>query len=403
MENKTLLNEEKNNKKYVIFNIFFVLFNLSFWAFLYHKLIDIKNIGDYYAHNQFAKWMMEGEFETTYPGYQLLVGIPYKLTGINIGYISVAVLSIFATFTVYMTYTLLTELLKERNVDRYHILILSLVLNIIQPIFTLSIRPGYSSGNGYISPTQAVCKPFIVLVFLCTYRMYINEKYTINDQIKLTIMLFSSCVIKPVFAMAYVPAMGILYLFDEIINKKSLRDKIKTYIIKSWPLVFIGIVLILQYVMSFNLKMPPDTGYSLSEGAGIKIGFLVAWRSVVSNVPLSIIFAYFFPIVLLLSSITCKSNISIKSEDKVFLKLCLFYGIVSLLYMSFLYQETRVSDCNFRNAWIVTFSIIYIFCVSILYKETKEKNFSLPITLINWGAFSAHLIMGLALYIKYVI
>ncbi len=406
MKNKNSQKRDKDNLKYNIFNTLFYLFNIIFWGLLYHKLINVKNIGDYYAHNQFAKWMMEGKFETTYPGYQLMVGIPYKLTGIDVGYISVSILTIFALLTIYLTYRLLTELINESDVNKYHILILSFILNIIQPIFTYSIRPGYCSGNGYVSPTQAVCKPFILLVFLYTYRMYRKKEYGAANQVKLTIVLIASCLIKPLFAMAYVPAMGCLYLFDEIINKSDIKKKIKSYILKVWPLFITGIVLILQYALSFNLKMPENTGYSLNEGAGISVGFLVAWRSVVSSVPLSFIFAYLFPIVQLIMLLILKIkklDVRLTTEENSFFRICIPYGTVSLLYMTLLYQDNHIADCNFRNAWVVTFTLIFILCASVLYRISREKKISVSSMIINWGVFCVHILMGIALYIKNVI
>ena len=39
----------------------------------------------------------------------------------------------------------------------------------------------------------------------------------------------------------------------------------------------------------------------------------------------------------------------------------------------------------------------------LLHMLNNKENLSLNIKLINWGAFSVHIIMGLALYIKYII
>ena len=386
------------------FNIFFVIFNILFWGYLYFQLVVIKNTGDYEAHNYFARLMMNGDFETTYPGYQWLVGIPYKLTGVKIEYISVIVLTIFALLSVYATKLLLIELLKEQEFRDVHISILSFILNIIQPIFTYSIRPGYSSGNGYISPTQAVCKPFIILAFLYTYRMYKDNSYTMKNQVKLTVSLILSCIMKPLFAMTYVPAMGILYLFIEIKNKDIIKNKIINYVSKSYPLLITGIILILQYVLSFHLKITEiEYGYSMKGGATIKFGFLVAWRLVVSNVPLSIIFAYFFPIVLFLSIIIIRiktGNTVINDVEKKFLTLCLFYGAISLFYMCFFHQGKEETACDFRNAWIVTFSIIYILCSIILYRITFGKKNNNKTLAINWLAYIVHILMGMALYAR---
>ncbi len=397
---------DKKLKNNIFYNVIFIFLNIIFWMILYYRMIIINQFGDYYDHNRFTVLMMNGKFETVYPGYQWIVGILYVITGINVEYISVGVMTVFAVFSVYVTASLLKEILGKEEIKNYSLLFLSFLLNIIQPIFTYSIRPGYSSGNGYISPTQALCKPFVILAFLVTYRMYKNNKYSFDKQVVLFILLFISCIIKPVFAMAFVPSLGILHFVDELINESELKEKVKSYIVKIWPLFLTGIVLIIQYLCSFNLKLPEGTGYSLNEGASIKIGFLVSWKSVVSSVPLSIIFAYFFPLLLLITIVVKKNkeaNEIVTQEQKLFLKISLYYGAISFIYMSFLYQENHVKDCNFRNAWVVTYIIIYTLCISILYRFKREDNKAKCAVLLNWGAFSVHIIAGVALYLKNII
>lgn len=154
----------------------------------------------------------------------------------------------------------------------------------------------------------------------------------------------------------------------------------------------------------------------IDKDSHIRFGWMTAWSSVVDNVPLSILFAYFFPLVVGIIAFFRKKH-EINEHTKEYAKICLSYGVISFLYMAFLYQENHVSDANFRNGWVLTFNFVYILAVSILIQwirndGTNESFLHIRETGIilfcrkHWStvlpvmALCIHVLFGLALLVK---
>lgn len=423
-----LIKQKNMHSKSKYFYLFFWLLNFVLWFTLYWKMCVVNNNGDYYYHNLFASYIINGDMNSMYPGYHLIVGGIAKIFNVQIIKVSAIVLDIFMCLSVYISYLLLKEILNKKNYCSDLILLLfAFILNVVQPIFTSSIRPGYSSGNGYISPTQAACKPFILLAILLFYRMYKSSKWNVKSQIVFTLVLIISCIIKPVFAMAFVPSMGILLLVEEIIKLKKKTVKIGravlNYLKEIWPLFVTGLFLIAQYLYGRTTVIPIDTIYTERAGSSIRIGFLRSWSLVVSNVWVSIIFAYLFPLVVLCLYAYYKNKSLQKFNSGLifYLKMCIFYGAVSFLYMAFLYQDNGYEeDCNFRNAWIVTFIMFFSLSISVLIKWIKEVElcnqianiksiglrkiiFDNKAIFISIFSLSIHLLFGVLLLLKNIV
>jgi hypothetical protein len=403
------------------------------WVIFYWKLCVVNNGGDYYYHNLFAEWIVNGEMLSMYPGYALIVGGIAKLFGLSTIYVSVFVLALAMQFSIYFCYLLLKELTE--NVNKCELVVLAAIVNYVQPIFTYSIPPGYSSGNGYVSPTQALCKPFVFWVILLFYRSYKKKEWKVSEQVVLSIVLVLSCIIKPIFAMAFVPSMGLLLAVDNIKlvwNKTlELKKAVIKYIREVIPLFLGGVFLILQYCYNKFIVQKSEiihyTQYSESSQASkICVGFLHSWNMVVSNVWISILFAYFFPLILLFIWIGCrkvKSDHVLLTETicksvNTFAKMCFYYGFISFIYMAFLYQDAGLeADCNFRNGWIVTFLMVYTMCVSILRDWIMKSGIKERIQMKNVKclikediyivasicALGIHLLFGILLFAKNLI
>ena len=393
------MNNINKRKIYIIYISALFLAGLLYWSKCIFHLS-----GDYYAHIEFTKLILNNKMTIMYPGFHYSTAILHILFGIPVEFASSIVLTIAWVGSIFATHMLLCEI-REENHKNYSIklLLLSVLINIVQPIFTYSIRPGYSSGNGYISPTQAACKPFIILSVCFFYKSYKNNKWTLKNQILLTLMLVLSCIFKPFFAMAFIPAIGLMILV-EYITSKHKEKHILLFIKKLIPLFISGIVLLVQFILSLNwvIPLPEYAGVASSK---ICIGWFVSWRLCVSNVFLSIIFAYAFPIVLLIYILINKfkyRNIIINTSELVFGKISLYYGMISFLYMAFLYQNNGYEkDCNFRNAWVVTYILVYTLCTEILFrilKNQKKKHIYLL-----FGILSIHLFFGIILLAKNIV
>lgn len=379
MSRRSLQNLKYNRKIFIGISLV-----LLFWLVFYGKIVVNDTGGDYYHHNLFTDWIINGEMKSMYPGYHLLVGVIHKITGVSIPTASVVILALATVASMLVTNLFLEELMGRSTITY----VLAIVVNIVQPIFFYGYAPGYSSGNGYVSPTQALCKPFVIMSVLLFFRMYRSNDWKLKKLITLTICLIISCIIKPLFAMAFVPAMGLMLLVDKIISLKNVNQKLcvalRQYLWEISPLFVTGLFLIGQYIYGMNISIPYDTIYTeASENSKICIGFLRSWSLVVDNVWISVLLAYFSPIVLAVMLIVCrKRRIGVFDNqesnqhfiDNHYLKICFYYGVVSFTYMAFLYQDAGYeTDCNFRNCWIVTYILVYIACISVLWRWVKSE------------------------------
>ncbi len=379
----------------------------AFWLIFYYKQCVIDNSGDYYAHNWMAELMKTGDITIVYPLYHAVVMVVSIVFSVSTYLAGAIVLALSSFLTLWATEKLICEIvyrntLSKTRVNDFKILFCSILVNIVQPIFTYSIRPGYSSGNGYVSPTQAFVKPIIIFACLIEYRIItsaesgerLTQKKNVINQIVLTAVLILSCLAKPMFAMAFIPAMGIYWLVAEIRkndffhNFRSFGKVVVGYLIDVYPLILSGIVLIIQYVLSMGITDNPIRA-GIDGNTSIEFGWMTAWKLCVSNVYLSILFAYFAPIVFLLVNRK-------KLRHLTYWKFTGIYTLISFLMISCLYQSGEyIADLNFRNAWVVAFTLIYTGCFSEMLGMKKDKRTWATIVL-----FGIHLLFGLALIAK---
>lgn len=358
----------------------------------------IDNTGDYYAHNWTAELMKAGDITIVYPLYHMVVMAVSIVFSISTYLSGAVVLAVSSLFTLWITEKLICEIvyhdaLTKNQLNDFKILLCAILVNVVQPIFTYSIRPGYSSINGYISPTQAFVKPLIIAVILLTYQYVCGEK-TLKKQIGITVVLFFSCLAKPVFAMAFIPAMGIYYLIDRVKELDFFHNpitfgKLVVNVLKDiWPLIINGVVILIQYVVSRNVTDQPVLS-GIDGTSSIAVGWMKAWSLCVSNVYVSIIFAYFAPIVFLVVNRK-------KLKYKTYWKMTGIYALVPFLYISCLYQSGKqIGDLNFRNCWIIVFTLAYTGWFSEMIKMDKDRK-----TWITIALFGIHLLFGLALIAK---
>ena len=420
--------------KSIIEESFFWILVTAMWIALYWRQCVIDNLNDFYCHNLFAKLIIDGKLILVYPGYHIPVGIIAKITGIDTTEASVFVLTFAQILSIIVTANIL-KTLSDKWKSRMQLLRSSFLLNIVQPIFFYNYKPGASSGNGLFSPTLTMVKPFTLLVIFLFFLMYRTKEYTIKRQICFFMSMIITAFVKPMFLMAFVPAAGILLLlefFNQIKNRNiSLNRELFYFLIKLIPLFLTGLVLIGQYVFSANYEvpvgiLPEDVKLSSDGDSHIRIGFMRSWSLAVDNVYVSLIFTYLFPIVVLTMYLlyTYKKQIVVTSVRKNTLKpfkdITVSYGIISFLIMAFFYQEGREIDMNFRNAWVVTFNLVYILSyiyISELSIDTKSmlreklhEKYSYwkwlkynPIFVLAHFTWFIHIMFGVALITKYIV
>ncbi len=371
---------------------------------------------DYYLHNMFATrfWSKEG-FQITHPIYAILVGGLAKVFGCETKEAAVPILVMAQLASIEIGSRLFLGLNKDKEQgNKLTYLVLSFCYITIQPL----ILPGYiispNSANGYISPTQLLCRPFTLLCIYIFFQMYQKKEYNVSKQLLLLTMMAISGYIKPLFLMAFVPSMGILLFIDECIlikkEEETFGKAVIAYIKKVWPFFFGGVILIIQYIQNINLVVPEDLSVGWGKDAPIRFGWMYAWKQVVPNVYINILLAYALPIVVLVIYLMNHKRDKLISE---FMRTAIAYAVVSFSYISCLYQEGYATDLNFRNAWIVSFSYFYAVCVLLIYRWNneylhgkKEKNIDNVNCLKKWHlmivdiSFAGHMICGFLMIIK---
>ena len=371
----------------------------------------VNKVLDLVLHNSYVDGFWNGTFFIYYPGYQILVGAFRKITGLSVEWSSIIVLSLANVASVLISAQIIDELCTKKTTEvtskcpNFFTYVVSAMVNIAQPIFTSTIRPGWSSGNSFISPTQAVCKPFALLSVLFFFRMYRKRKFTAKKQIAFFFFLAISCLMKPLFAMAFIPAMGIILLIDEIVlirrGSESVGKACESFIKKIWPLFVSGLVLIAEFLATSFI--PTDMAHH--EQGGIGFGLWYAWGLVVPNIFISILMAYAFPITLFILILISKPKNIISSDISTFIKMVIPYAILAFALISFLFQKGSELSVDFRTAWCLLFTLIYSLAGSLLMNwknTTKESTRELICLRISIILFVVHVMFGIALIAKYV-
>lgn len=383
----------------------FWLGNIFLWGTMYWRLCVFAKGADYLFHENYTRLLLEGELLMMYPGYHIIVAVFTAVLSVDVPIASVIALTLAMCMSIYATKLVLRDILEIDFLTEIQLLLVAFLLNIVQPIFMYGYAPGYSSGNGYTSPTQTICKPVILWVIIVFSSLHKSDEINIKKQIQLMCALIISCLMKPMFAMAFVPAMGGLILWKEIKKCRRLSVKfISIYIKNVWPLIVTGVFMLIQYVYGASIEDKESLQLAFDANTNIRVGFLHAWRMVVDSVPISILMAYFFPfVIILLCCSYIRSNNSVKILDYIrkmhfYIEECIAYGLVSLIYIMFLYQDNgRETHMNFRNSWVVTFNMIYCMAMAVLIYMGKVKGQRSKGVRIGTVAFGIHIVFGVAL------
>ena len=192
----------------------------------------------------------------------------------------------------------------------------SFILTMAQPIWSrlfdagISRNVGAFSPNPIYNPTQVAARPFALLCF-----MLITDWWRLSERddssvffgskkkqtgILLSVMLFISAFAKPVFAMMFIPSVGLVMiarLIGRAVKKNDAPAYFKNNILMALLIALPCIAFILfQTLLFFAL------GGSYTSNDGIVItGWLEVWGAFTENVPLSLFFSMSFPLFILVT------------------------------------------------------------------------------------------------------
>ena len=207
---------------FLIRAFFSFIFFTSCWIFYnqaYNPLIG----SDLRSHIEFTSKYFSGEIEFAHPGLHALIYYFAKISSLSLANTSILLLSFFQLLIAYIIFVVFKSQTKIQKT--YLLLISTLFIFIATPIyvwfFNKSLYLGQISSAVWHNPTIIASKAFAFLSLLTTIPLLGNQSFQARKLIIPSICLFLSTIIKPNFAIAFIPAMSI-YLIFKGLNKKNL-------------------------------------------------------------------------------------------------------------------------------------------------------------------------------------
>ena len=248
---------------------------------------------------------------------------------------------------------------------------------------------GVFTGNPFHNATYIAARPFAVLAFfqyasiLEHYEEGCRDKRTLTEYILFSFTLLAATMTKPSFTIVLVGAAGLIMLY------RMFKSKFKNFI----PTLQLGLCFIPTFIdllYQFNGVFVPNEGV---EG-GIGFSFGEVWGYYCSNIPLAILLAIGFPVLVFLF------NYKEIKTDTVYRFSWQIYWMS--FAMAFLLYEKGFRKPDFNFSWGYMYGIFFAFvgAVLVLLKKTaaclasKDRAGSVRV-LLQWCAFMAHLVCGL--------
>lgn len=281
----------------------------------------------------------------------------------------------------------------------------SFALTMIQPIWISFLDAGASrsvgvfSFNPLYSPTHMAARPFALLCFMLVIDLWelahkqdsfffgLNRNKTL---VLLAVLLFISAAAKPVFAEMFIPAVGLMMLYECIFsfvqNKESGTKFLKGFLLPAFSAAAPTIVFIFAMFFLFI-----NMGGSYTDTEGVVITpFLQVWSGYSENIPLSMLFMMSFPIYILIidSKNYLRSGIG---------KLGSVSFVVGFLEAAFLGEGgDKLGHGNF--IWPMMFGILLLWASAMLHFLTMEKmadtKFKRFLICIGWILILIHVHYG---------
>lgn len=245
---------------------------------------------------------------------------------------------------------------------------------------------GVFTPNPYHNITYMAARPFAVLAFfLFAGILEYYEKRTDRKEFALFgASLLLATMTKPSYTLILVSAAGLVMLY-RLFRSGGKNWKRSFYL----GLAFVPTFLDLLYQFGGVFGKTSKAG----EDGGIGLGIGSVWKLYTNNIPLSIVLALGFPLlVLLFHGKELKNNICYQFS---WIQL-----LVSMAQLFLLYEKgRRFSDANF--AWGYMYGIFFVFVASllVLMEDTigrRRKSYSLW---AQWLFYALHLICGIGYFV----
>lgn len=326
---------QKKNSTAIVAIFSAVLVFITYFISLYelqNKMSDFS--GHVYTYIPLLKGAQgaEGWMAVPYFMWHLCVMAIDKFTPVPLEAAAAFTSCFFAIFSFYVLYWMFDRVAEYNSLECGVIQkgFFAFALSIVQPICmywfdTTSQYLGQFSMNPMHNPTHMCVKPFSLLCLCFAYDvlekfhnpshkgMFVNvSEGTQKASILLAVTLLLSCMAKPTFAEMFIPAVGLIMLYEWCKRILVKDGTAKEYFNKCLTMLLISVPALAYILLQFLAYFIWGGSYG-GEGGGLIITeWMQVWRMYSENVAVSIVLGMGFPLfmVLINGAYFVKNNLS---------------------------------------------------------------------------------------------
>ncbi len=285
----------------------------------------------------------------------------------------------------------------DRRVIPWASLTLCLVSSIFMPWYTVQIYRANSSLNVWHNPTQLMVRPFALIAFWMTVRIYRRlregDRWTNRafesrwEIVAYAFVLMLTVWAKPSFAQAFIPALAILMIVDLVRS----RGKAFLFCFKVACAYIPAAVLMLMNLLS---------NFGSDSSSGIEIALLDVWSYSTKNIPLSILLLFAFPLFVfivdwkrLLPSVEGQLSLS---------------NLAVAVVMKAALAETGSRRYHGNLSWSYGLAAVFVWFLAMrsfldmmFGNRLTGKKYTV-VAVVGWMLLAMHLLTGIIYYIKIV-
>ncbi len=255
------------------------------------------------------------------------------------------------------------------------------------PRFNIHYYEGQWSPNPWHSPTNITVRFFMVLA-LTLIGAIIEDTAKTYRYILLAVVLLLSTLAKPAFLQGIIPGLGLYMIINMLIEKdKRLLVKYIKIIV-----AFIPSVMYMVYQLLMTVTTNNSNPQNKSDVMEIGVGWGVEMREWTTNVGISFLLAFAFPIIIF------AFNYRKILKNKMIQIICCF-ELAAWLEGTLLYFEGKESSCDFVWASMLSMFMVWLIAIIIFrqnHMEVRQRTKVYQLyERISYVALGGHLFFGI--------
>lgn len=378
--------------------VYGVLLLLVIIPFTIVVLSMLRNGNDYPAHIKFAlafEWT--GNFGRPLPHFlyhfilialSRLLPIADAIQRLTVAALALGLLNYLALGI--MCLNLIAPWLRSIRLPLRFILaiVVTLTLLLVGPINLLTwasenLYRGYITSNSFHNPTIVLAKPFALAVFLFALSAFDTKSITPGKLIIYAVLALAGTLAKPSYAIAFIPALGLVTLF-RLIQRKPIN----------WS-VLLTVGLPVVGVLGWQYFFYHTEGVRGFDLAPLKV---IGSFSGTLGLGWSITLSFLFPIVVYLTQWRV-------ARRDLAVNLAWVALLVALAYYLLIAERVGWEDGNFY--WGVEVGLWILFIVSLrlnvqVLLTNPRNSITFRMAMISLVIFALHVIGGMALYVVHL-